>query len=51
MVVTLVDVVSNCVLNISGCYVVQVALEPVHEPSLGLAYILCGAVLAGDAVT
>ena len=51
MVVTLVEMVSNCVLNISGCYVVQVTLEPVHEPSLGLAYILCGAVLAGDAVT
>ena len=31
MVVTLVEMVSNCVLNISGCYVIQVALEPVHE--------------------
>ena len=50
MVVTLVEMVSNCILNISGCYVIQVALEPVHEPSLGLAYILCGAILAGDEV-
>ena len=50
MVVTLVEMVSNCILNISGCYVIQVALEPVHEPSLGLAYMLCGAILAGDDV-
>ena len=50
MVVTLVEMVSNCIFNIFGCYVVQVALEPVHEPSLGLAYILCGTVFAGDAV-
>ena len=50
MVVTLVEMVSNCVLKISGCYVIQMALEPVHEPSLGLAYILRGAMLAGDVV-
>ena len=38
------------IVSLTFLDVIQMALEPVHEPSLGLAYILCGAILAGDAV-
>ena len=31
-------------------HVVQVSLEPVHQPSFGLSHILCFASCAGDAV-
>ena len=40
MVVTLVEVLSDCVINFLGCNIVQMALEPIHEAFLCLTYIL-----------
>ena len=50
VMVRLVEVVTNRVLEVFATDVMHVALEPVHQSSLGLAYILQFAGFAGYTV-
>ena len=34
-----VEVLSNCIFCIFGCNIVQVTLEAIHEPTLGLVHM------------